>query len=70
MEGRVRNISLSPDVEGNYYVEVELPNGLKTPYNKQLIFDKEMQDSTEIVTEDLRLIERVFYQFREIFRYQ
>lgn len=70
VEGRVRNISLSPDAEGNYYVEVELPNGLKTSYNKQLIFDKEMRGSAEIVTEDLRLIERVFYQFREIFRYQ
>src|SRR5690606_1924683 len=29
VEGKVRNISLSPDSDGNYYVEVELPNGLK-----------------------------------------
>jgi len=70
VEGKVRNISLSPDAEGNYYVEVELPNGLKTSYNKDLIFDKEMRGSAEIVTEDLRLIERVFYQFREIFQFQ
>lgn len=70
VEGKVRNISLSPDTEGNYYVEVELPNGLKTSYNKDLIFDKEMRGSAEIVTEDLRLIERVFYQFREIFQFQ
>lgn len=70
IEGKVRNISLSPDLNGNYYVEVELPNGLKTSYNKELIFDKEMQGSAEIVTEDLRLIERVFYQFRELFQFQ
>lgn len=70
IEGKVRNISLSPDLEGNYYVEIELPNGLKTSYNKDLIFDKEMRGSAEIVTEDLRLIERIFYQFREIFRFQ
>ncbi|HLV23261.1 MAG TPA: HlyD family efflux transporter periplasmic adaptor subunit [Moheibacter sp.] len=70
VEGKVRNISLSPDAEGNYYVEVELPNGLKTSYNKNLNFDKEMRGSAEIVTEDLRLIERVFYQFRELFQFQ
>ncbi len=70
VEGKVRNISLSSDSEGNYYVEVELPNGLKTSYNKQLIFDKEMRGSAEIITEDLRLIERVFYQFRELFQFQ
>lgn len=70
VEGMVRNISLSPDAEGNYYVEVELPQGLKTSYNKDLNFDKEMRGSAEIVTEDLRLIERVFYQFREIFQFQ
>lgn len=51
-------------------MEVELPNGLKTSYNKELVFDKEMRGSAEIVTEDLRLIERVFYQFRELFKYQ
>lgn len=70
VEGKVRNISLSPDADGNYYVEVELPNGLKTTYNKDLIFDKEMQGSAEIITEDLRLIERIFYQFRELFKFQ
>lgn len=70
IEGKVRNISLSPDAEGNYFVEVELPNGLKTSYNKNLVFDKEMRGSAEIVTEDLRLIERVFYQFRKLFHFQ
>src|SRR5690606_25436022 len=53
VEGKVRNISLSSDTEGNYYVEVELPNGLKTSYNKELVFDKEMRGSAEIITEDL-----------------
>lgn len=35
-----------------------------------LEFDKEMRGSAEIITEDLRLIERVFYQFRELFQFQ
>ncbi|MDM1551670.1 HlyD family secretion protein [Empedobacter falsenii] len=68
--GKVRNISLSPDSDGNYYIEVELPNQLITSYKKVIPFDKELQGSAEIVTEDLRLIERFFYQFREIFKYQ
>lgn len=68
--GKVRNISLSPDSEGNYYIEVELPNRLITSYKKEIPFDKELQGSAEIVTEDLRLIERFFYQFREVFKYQ
>lgn len=70
VEGKVKNISLSPDSDGNYHLEVELPKGLKTSYNKDLKFDKELRGSAEIVTEDLRLIERVFYQFRKIFQFQ
>lgn len=62
----MRNISLAPDEQGNYYVDVILPNGLKTSYNKQLPFDKELKGNAEIVTQDLRLIERFFYQIREL----
>lgn len=70
VEGKVQNISLSPDKEGNYYVDVLLPKGLKTSYNKTLPFDKELKGSAEIVTEDLRLIERFFYQMRKLLGYQ
>ncbi|MDO5656322.1 MAG: HlyD family efflux transporter periplasmic adaptor subunit [Flavobacteriaceae bacterium] len=70
VEGKVKNISLSPDAEGNYFVEVLLPKGLKTSHNQHLIFNKEMSGTAEIVTENLRLIERFFYQFRKVFQYQ
>lgn len=70
VEGKVQNISLSPDKDGNYYVDVILPKGLKTSYNKTLTFDKELKGSAEIVTEDLRLIERFFYQMRKLLGYQ
>lgn len=70
IEGRVRNISIVADKDGNYYVDVLLPHGLKTSYNKTLIFDKELKGSAEIVTKDLRLIERLFYQIRNLFKYQ
>lgn len=68
--GKVQNISLSPDKNGNYYVEVILPKGLKTSYQRELPFDKELRGNAEIVTEDLRLIERVFNQLRSLLGHQ
>ena len=70
VEGRVQNISLTPDDQGNYYVDVILTKGLKTSYNKPLPFDKELKGKAEIVTQDLRLIERFFYQIRKLLGYQ
>ncbi|MDE5437308.1 HlyD family secretion protein [Elizabethkingia meningoseptica] len=70
VEGRVRNMSSVPDKDGNYYVDVNLPKGLTTSFNKKLIFNKELKGNAEIVTKDLRLIERFFYQFRKLLGYQ
>lgn len=70
VEGEVAHISLTPDDEGNYYVDIVLPKGLKTSYNKTLPFDKELKGTADIVTQDLRLIERFFYQIRKLLGYQ
>lgn len=70
VEGSVQNISFTPDDKGNYYVDVKLPKGLTTSYNKTLIFDKELKGNAEIVTQDLRLIERFLHQFRKLLGYQ
>lgn len=70
IEGKVQNISLTPDENGNYYVDVILPKRLKTSYNKTLPFDKELKGNGEIVTEDLRLVERFFFQIRKLLGYQ
>jgi len=70
VEGRVQNIAFAPDDKGNYYVDVTLPKGLKTSYHRNLAFDKELKGNAEIVTQDLRLIERIFYQMRKLLRYQ
>ncbi|WP_336664686.1 HlyD family secretion protein [Elizabethkingia meningoseptica] len=70
VEGRVRNMSSVPDKDGNYYVDVNIPKGLTTSFNKKLIFNKELKGNAEIVTKDLRLIERFFYQFRKLLGYQ
>jgi multidrug efflux pump subunit AcrA (membrane-fusion protein) len=68
IKGIIKAISLTPDKEGNLLIDVSLPNGLATSYKKQISFQQEMSGTADIVTEDLRLIERLLYQFRAIFR--
>lgn len=70
VEGRVKNIANSPDKDGNYYVNVILPNGLQTSFHKTLPFDKELKGNAEVVTQDLRLLERFFYQMRKLLRFE
>lgn len=67
--GKVRNISVSPDKEGNYFVYISLPNGTTTSYQRKLNFDQELLGNAEIITEDLSVAERVFYKFKELFAY-
>jgi len=66
LTGTVKKISLIPDAEGFYFIDVELPDKLITSYGKEIAFKQEMRGIAEIITEDLRLIERFFYQFKEV----
>ncbi|WP_300434154.1 HlyD family efflux transporter periplasmic adaptor subunit [Christiangramia sp.] len=67
LEGKVKNISAIPNSEGSYIVNVPLEKSLVSSYNIEIPFKNEMTGTAEIVTEDLRLIERFFYQVRGIF---
>lgn len=67
IQGKVEYISLTPDKEGRFLIDVMLPDKLKTSYNKSIDFRQEMSGTADIVTEDLRLIERLFYQLRGTF---
>ncbi|MCW3104366.1 MAG: putative hemolysin secretion transport system rane protein [Bacteroidetes bacterium] len=66
VEGRIGAISAVPR-NNIYSIKVNLEHGLKTSYNKTLDFKEEMQGNAEIITENLRLIERIFNQFRSFF---
>lgn len=68
LKGTVKNISLIPDNEGLYLIDVKLPQKLITSYNKEIEFKQEMRGTAEIITEDLRLIERFFYQFKDVLK--
>lgn len=70
VKGFVKNISLVPtkDTQGNEYytVEIELPEGLKTTYKKELPYLPEMKAQVEIITDDISLLERFFMPLRKI----
>lgn len=70
--GEVMNISEIPTInpetkEGFYLVKVRLPNGLETSYHKKLDLTAEMIGTADVITEDLRVLERIFNQFRKLF---
>jgi hypothetical protein len=65
--GKVKNISLVPIAmqQGKFtMVEVEFPENLTTNYGKTLDFSQEMSGTAEIISEDLRLIERLLNPVR------
>jgi multidrug efflux pump subunit AcrA (membrane-fusion protein) len=66
IEGRIQTMSTVTDKTGNYFIEITIPNGLTTSYGKKIKFDKELTGNAEIITDDMRLIERIFYQFRKL----
>lgn len=68
LQAKVSHITLVPDEEGFYLILAELPKDLITSYKKSIEFKQEMRGSAEIITEDLRLVERFFSQIKDIFK--
>ena len=67
VRGVVSRLSEVPN-QNNYMVVVSLPSGLNTNYKKQLHFDQEMTGSAEIITEDMRLLERTLSPLRSLIK--
>jgi hypothetical protein len=63
VRGIVRSKSLVPSSDA-YIIEVDLPNGLSTLYGIKLDFTQNMQGTAEIITEDLRLFQKIINPFR------
>ncbi len=68
LKGKLSAISLIPTKDGVLLLDAKLTNGLQTSYKKQINFRQEMTGTADIITEDLRLLERLLYQFRDVFR--
>ncbi|MFO7755054.1 MAG: HlyD family efflux transporter periplasmic adaptor subunit [Bacteroidales bacterium] len=63
VRGVIHSRSLVPH-ENMYILDVELPDGLSTFYGKDLKFSQNMEAKAEIITDDMRLIERALYPFK------
>ena len=71
VRGFVKNISLVPIAteKGKFtMVEVEFPQNLQTNYGKTLDFSQQMSGSAEIITEDLRLMERFLNPIKSLIK--
>jgi HlyD family secretion protein len=65
--GMVRGVIKSKSLVASrdaYIIEIDLPNGLTTLYGKKLDFTQNMQGTAEIITEDLRLLQKIVNPFR------
>jgi HlyD family secretion protein len=69
---QITNISLVPVTVGDnqkaYMLEVEFPERLKTNYGKELTFSQEMTGSAEIITEDLRLLDKFLNPIKAVLK--
>jgi len=65
LEGEVAKLTEIP-CKNSYQVEIELNNGMTSSYNKSLIFTPEMIGTAEIITVDLRIMQRIFNQFNKL----
>jgi multidrug resistance efflux pump len=63
VRGIIKSKSLVPSKDA-YIIEIELPQGLTTLYGIKLDFNQNMQGTAEIITEDVRLLQKIINPFR------
>jgi len=71
--GMVRGIVKSKSLisaDSHYHLEVHFPFGLRTNYKKELDFHQEMQGIADIITEDVRMLERIFKPIKSMLERQ
>ncbi len=67
LKGELSSISAVPDAAaGGYAADVRFPGGLVSTYKKEFELIQQMDGTADIVTRDMRLIERFFAPIRNI----
>lgn len=66
VRGRIAMINAVPLDDSVFLARVVLPKGLQTTYSKSLSFTTGMLASADIITDDSRLVEKLFYQLRKM----
>ena len=67
VRGKVKSVSLVPE-DSFYMVEITFPNGLVTNYDNTLQMQSQLMGQAEIITEDLRLIQRIFNPLKSLWK--
>ncbi len=66
VRGRITAIAGVPLNDSVFLARVELPTGLRTTYGKTLAFKTGMTATADVMTDDTRLINKLFYQLRKV----
>ncbi|RUT78843.1 HlyD family secretion protein [Ancylomarina longa] len=67
LEGTIQSISKVPE-DQKYSLDVNFPNGLVTNYGIKLKFAQQIEGDAEIITEDMRLLERIFNPIKALLK--
>lgn len=60
VKAEVEEVSLVPESDGQYLVKVFVPKSMTTTYGRTIPFRQEMQGTANIITEERRIIARIF----------
>lgn len=63
VNGIIQDISSLPK-KGSYNLIITFPEGLKTQYGKIIPFQQQLQGRAEVITNDISLIERIFFTLK------
>jgi multidrug resistance efflux pump len=66
LTGKIKSITLVPGIDNNYRIEISLSNGLLSTNKKQFDYKPDMTGLAQIVTENISVLDRIFYQFRKL----
>ncbi|MGA0558250.1 HlyD family efflux transporter periplasmic adaptor subunit [Larkinella sp. VNQ87] len=66
VRGQIKQIADVPDRNGVFLAKVALPDGLQTQYHKTIRYRTGMVATAEVITEDTRLIEKLFFAFKRL----
>lgn len=65
LQGIVTNISEVPNKD-TYAIDVNLKNGLITSYNKTLNYKEQMKGKADIITKNVSVMDRIFFNFKKL----
>jgi hypothetical protein len=65
LQGIVTNISEVPNKD-TYAIDVNLINGLETSYHKTLTYKEQMKGKSDIITKNISVMDRIFFNFKKL----